>query len=192
MLYINYRKLQISVIFRGNRSLINGGDDVQDFETIYSTYFSQVYRYARSLTLDEQAAEDITAETFLRAMRALPGFRGECEIRVWLCRIAKNLWLTEQKKRARLTDDPDDSLTLLEDGRDFTETVADRDTTRSLHRALHRLDEPYREVFSLRVFAELPFADIGELFGHNAHWACVTYHRARTKLLEEMEELPHG
>lgn len=165
---------------------------MQDFETIYSTYFSQVYRYARSLTLDEQAAEDITAETFLRAMRALPGFRGECEIRVWLCRIAKNLWLTEQKKWGRFADDPEDALAALEDGRDFTDAVADRDTARVLHRALHRLDEPYREVFSLRVFAELPFDDIGELFGHNAHWACVTYHRARTKLLDEMEESSHG
>ncbi len=165
---------------------------MQDFETIYSTYFSQVYRYARSLTLDEQAAEDLTAETFLRAMRSLSAFRGECEIRVWLCRIAKNLWLNEQKKRGRLTDSPEETLAALSDGQDFTEAVADRDTARQLHRALHRLDEPYREVFSLRVFAELPFADIGELFGHNAHWACVTYHRARTKLLEEMEEIPNG
>ena len=165
---------------------------MQDFETIYSTYFSQVYRYARSLTPDEKTAEDITAETFLRAMRSLSSFRGECEIRVWLCRIAKNLWLTEQKKRGRLTDDGEDALDRLADSRNFTDAVIDRDTARQLHRALHRLDEPYREVFSLRVFAELPFADIGELFGHNAHWACVTYHRARTKLLEEMEEAPHG
>lgn len=169
-----------------------GGDDVQDFESIYATYFSQVYRYARSLTLDEQAADDITAETFLRAMQALPRFRGECEIRVWLCRIAKNIWLTEQKKRGRLVDDGEMVLDALPDSADPAEQTADRDTARSLHRALHRLDEPYREVFSLRVFAELPFTDIGELFGHNAHWACVTYHRACEKLRSEMEESTHG
>lgn len=165
---------------------------MQDFETIYSTYFDQVYRYTRSLTLDEQAAEDLTAETFLRAMRSLSSFRGECEIRVWLCRIAKNLWLTERKKQKRLTDSPEEALSGLDDGVDLAETVADRDTARLLHRALHRLEEPYREVFSLRVFAELPFDDIGQLFGHNAHWACVTYHRARTKLLKEMEATQNG
>lgn len=165
---------------------------MQDFAQIYAAYFSQVYRYARSLTMDEQTAEDITAETFLRAMRSLSAFRGECEIRVWLCRIAKNLYLTEQKKRARMSGSPEETLDTLSDGADFTEGIADRETARALHRALHALDEPYREVFSLRVFAELPFADIGELFGHNAHWACVTYHRARTKLLDEMEESSHG
>ena len=171
---------------------MSGGDDVQDFATIYETYFSHVYRYARSLTLDEQAADDITAETFLRAMQALPRFRGECDIRVWLCQIAKNIWLTEQKKRARLADDGESVLDVLPDSSDPAEEAADRDAARSLHRALHCLEEPYREVFSLRVFAELPFADIGELFGHNAHWACVTYHRACDKLRSEMEELSHG
>ena len=180
------------VIFRAERSLMNGGDDVQDFATIYETYFSQVYRYARSLTSDDQAADDITAETFLRAMQALPKFRGECEIRVWLCRIAKNIWLTEQKKRGRMADDGETVLEALPDGGDPAEQAADRDMARRLHRALHRIEEPYREVFSLRVFAELPFADIGELFGHNAHWACVTYHRACEKIRSEMEESTYG
>lgn len=163
---------------------------MHDFEQIYTDYFAQVYRYARSLTMDEQAAEDITAETFLRAMRSLSSFRGECEIRVWLCRIAKNLWLTEQKKRARMTDaPPDEAMAELTDGEDFTAALDDRQTAHQIHRALHRLDEPYREVFSLRVFGELSFADIGALFGHNAHWACVTYHRARAKIQDQLKEM---
>ncbi len=162
------------------------------FEQIYSDYITQVYRYALSLSGSEATAEDITAETFLRAMRALPSFRGECEIRVWLCHIAKNIYFDEARRSARFTDAPLDALDRLADEQDFTAAVADRDMARRIHRALHRLDEPWREVFSLRVFAELPFADIGELFGHNAHWACVTYHRAAEKLRQEMEDTPHG
>ena len=64
---------------------------MEDFESIYRDYFGDVFRYLRSLTLDESRAEDLTQETFLRAMRSLSSFRGECEVRVWLCRIAKNL-----------------------------------------------------------------------------------------------------
>ena len=64
------------------------------------------------------------------------------------------------------------------------ETLADRDTARQLHRLLHDLPEPYKEVFSLRIFGELSFAQIGELFGKTESWARVTYFRARHKLKE--------
>ncbi len=49
------------------------------------------------------------------------------------------------------------------------------------------MEEPYKEVFSLRVFGELPFEKIGKLFGKSAGWARVTYHRARMKVIEYME-----
>ena len=67
------------------------------------------------------------------------------------------------------------------------ETLADRDTARQLHRLLHDLPEPYKEVFSLRIFGELPFAQIGELFGKSESWARVTYFRARQKLKEGLD-----
>ena len=58
----------------------------------------------------------------------------------------------------------------------------DKDQAMAVHRVLHTLPEPYKEVFSLRVFGQLSFADIGSLFQRNANWACVTYHRARQKI----------
>ena len=58
----------------------------------------------------------------------------------------------------------------------------------AVHRVLHDLPEPYKEVFSLRVFGQLSFGDIGSLFGRTANWACVTYHRARQKIRDEMGE----
>ena len=61
---------------------------------------------------------------------------------------------------------------------------ADRDVEHRLDRLLHHLPEPYKEVFSLRTFGELPFAQIGELFGKTESWARVTYFRARQKLKE--------
>lgn len=58
----------------------------------------------------------------------------------------------------------------------------------AIHRVLHGLPEPYKEVFSLRVFGQLPFEDIRSLFGGTANWACVTYHRAKSKIQREMED----
>ena len=55
------------------------------------------------------------------------------------------------------------------------------------YRILHELPEPYKEVFSLRVFGQLSFRDIGELFGKTENWACVVYHRARAKIQSKTE-----
>lgn len=69
-------------------------------------------------------------------------------------------------------------------GGGIEEGFTDRDAARTLHRLLHQLPEPYKEVFSLRTFGELPFSQIGELFGKTESWARVTYFRARQKLKE--------
>lgn len=161
---------------------------MEDFESIYRDYFGDVFRYLRSLTLDESRAEDLTQETFLRAMRSLSSFRGECEVRVWLCRIAKNLWLNDRKKRSREGGELSEELP---DDADFIGAFTDRQTAMELHRILHRTEEPYKEVFSLRVFGEMSFRDIGELFGKSEHWACVTYHRARERIRRELDR-PKG
>ena len=162
---------------------------MNDFESIYRDYFGDVFRYLRCLTLDEHRAEELTEETFFRAMRTLSSFRGECEVRVWLCRIAKNLWLNEQKKQNRCAGELPEELA---DSTDFIEEFTDRETAMELHRILHRMEEPYKEIFSLRVFGEMSFRDIGELFGKSEHWACVTYHRARERLRRELYQQKGG
>ena len=159
------------------------------FENVYESYFNEVFRYAKSLTMDEPAAEELTEETFFRALRALPSFRGDCDIKVWLCRIAKNLWLTQQKKNARLHPG-EDVLEQVPDTQDFAEELGDKQAALRIHRLLHGMDEPYKEVFSLRVFGELSFREIGELFEKSEHWACVTYHRAKQKILAKMGGKP--
>ena len=64
--------------------------------------------------------------------------------------------------------------------------MADRDFSFRIHLALHDLEEPYREIFELRVFGELSFREIGAIFARTENWARVTYHRARLKLQERM------
>ena len=160
-----------------------------DFEEIYRRYFGDVYRYLLRLSGSETAAEDVTSETFLRAMQALPRFRGDCDVRVWLCRIARNTYFSTRR-------DPDNQP-MEEPGEERAgsapspeEETLRREEGLRLRQLLHGLEEPYREVFLWRHYGDLSFREIGQLFGKSENWACVTYHRARGKLRKEWEALP--
>ena len=131
---------------------------------------------------------ELAAETFYRAMVALPDFRGECAASTWLCQIARNTWTSLRRKEGRCQ--PLDDTAALPDSRDFAAAFEDKDLALRIHRLLHRLPEPYREVFLLRVLGELSFRDIGSLIEKGENWACVTYHRARKKIMEQMEGTP--
>ena len=161
---------------------MQGGEEVPDFEEIYRAYFADVYRYILALSRDAQTAEEVTQETFVRALTAIDGFRGQCQLRVRLCQIARNQYLTLCRERRKFAEEPGET-----GDRGIEEGFADRETARQLHVLLHALPEPYKEVFSLRTFGELPFAQIGELFGKTESWARVTYFRARQKLKEALE-----
>lgn len=157
-----------------------------EFETIYKQYFRDVERYLLALCRDAHLAEELTAQVFFQALKALPNFRGECDIRTWLCAMGKNTYLSYLRKE-RPTEDIAE-LRIPDPRQGIEECLQDKQQAMSIHRVLHTLPEPYKEVFSLRVFGQLSFGDIGNLFGKTANWACVTYHRARQKIRDEMEE----
>ena len=102
-----------------------------------------------------------------------------------MCAIARNLFLDEKRRSARHTAVPED---LPDPSKGIEALIADRDSSFRIHVALHAMEEPFREVFELRVFGELSFREVGEIFGRTENWARVTYHRARLKLQERMEK----
>jgi len=158
---------------------------VTEFQEVYDLYFRDVYRYSLSLCRNESIAEEITQETFYKALKKLDSFDGKCKISVWLCQIAKNTYISMCRKRKHLDTYTDTSL--LPDDANIEEQFADQETAFTIHKILHTLDEPYIEVFSLRTFGELSFKQIAQLFGKTEAWARVTYHRARLKIKEELE-----
>ena len=157
-----------------------------EFESIYRTYFTDVELYLRAICKDESLAEELTEQVFFQAMKALPKFRGDCDIRTWLCAMAKNSYLSHLRKQKPIETIED--LQIPDPYQRLEEQILDRDQAMAIHRALHDLPDPYKEVFSLRIFGQLSFGDIGSLFGRTANWACVTYHRARQKIKDQMEE----
>lgn len=148
-------------------------------------YYMRVFSYAMSLCRDRELAEELTQETFYRAFSRWNSFRGEADVFTWLCAVTKNLYTDEQRRQSRVEELPEE---LAAPGPGMEQAVSDRDRSFRIHLALHGLDEPYREVFELRVFGELSFREIGQIFGKTENWARVTYHRARLRLRERMGE----
>lgn len=154
-------------------------------EEAYDRYFTVVYKYLLSVSRDKDVAEELTQETFFKALQRIGGFRGECSIQVWLCQIAKNAYYDYLRKNKRLV--PSEALSEEAAPGSLELDFEKKETAGRLHRILHDLDEPYKEVFSLRTFGELSFKDISSLFGKSESWGKMTYLRAKRKIREAME-----
>ena len=156
----------------------------EKIEKLYETCYMRVFSYAMTLAGERTQAEEITQETFFRAFSKQSEFRGESDEVTWLCAIAKNYWLDEKRRGKRTEAMPEE---MTDDGTGPEQAAVDRDSSFRIHMALHQLEEPYREVFELRVFGELSFREIGMIFSKTENWARVTYHRARLTLQERMD-----
>jgi len=158
---------------------------VAEVEEVYQRYFKDVFLFVYSLCKDQHVAEDITSEAFMKALKSMDQFKGESDIRVWLCQIAKNTYFSHLRKKKRLVYQELQGEVPQEES--FEKKILSSETAMKVHEILHSLPEPYKEVFTLRVFAELSFKQIGQIFGKSENWACVTYHRARKKIQGRME-----
>jgi len=154
------------------------------FEKLFEAYYMRVYSYVLTMSQDSHLSEEIAQETFFRAYTAeKASFAGRSEEITWLCAIAKNLFYDEMRKRQKRAETDSD----IASGTELEKDVTDKALSFEIHRVLHELDEPYREVFELRVFGELSFKEIGIIFQKTENWARVTYHRAKLKIQERMD-----
>ena len=125
-----------------------GGDRVTDFEKLYNTYFNDVYLYIRRLSGDEHIAEEITSETFFKAMHSIDSFRGDCDVRVWLCQIAKNCYYTHIKKAGKVQETDFDAIQNIPDpAPGLAEQLIRKEEVQRIQKVLHDISEPYKEVF---------------------------------------------
>ncbi len=157
----------------------------REFDEIYRLYVGDVYRFLLRLSGDAGLAEELTQETMFRAFRSINKFDGGCKLSVWLCQIGKNCFYDRCRKDSRL----DFSAEIPEKPAPVNTELSfeDKETAKRIHIVLHGLDEPYKEVFTLRVFGELSYKDIGEVFGMSENWARVIYYRAKAKIIERIE-----
>ena len=156
---------------------------MENFDRIYYEYYSEVYKFVLTLCQNHTLAEEITQESFFKALKSIDSFNGNCKLSTWLCKIAKNTYYSYAKKHNRQVDYP---LDIILSDENIEDQFADKETAYTIYKVLHKLNEPYKEVFWLRIFGELSFAQIGALFEKTENWARVTYYRAKIMIKEEL------
>ena len=113
---------------------------MQDIEKVYEEYFETVYKYLFCLTHNSDLSEELTQETFYRAVKKINTFKEECKISVWLCQIAKNLWYDEIKKDKKIKKVSEEELEVFTTNENLEEIIVSNEEKMELYRKLQKLD----------------------------------------------------
>ena len=159
---------------------------MEEFEEVYRTYFTDVWRYLLKLTHDDSLAEEITAETFFRAMNAMHTFRKESSLKSWLCAIGRNIYYDQLRENRKYADMTDTAMMRIPDPAVSEEEAKQKREVQEILEHAAKLKEPYRTVFLLRYVNQDSFRSIASRYGKTENWACVTCHRAKEMVKKEM------
>jgi RNA polymerase sigma-70 factor (ECF subfamily) len=151
-----------------------------DFEVLYRRHARDVYRFALFLTGKREEADDITAETFVRAWTAPEPIRVGT-VKAYLFMIARNLHRSGLRQRNRHVDLHDD---LRDPSRDPEAIAAERHELFRITQAIQTLPEADRAALLMRAQDDMPYEEIAAVLGITVAAAKVKVHRARVKLNE--------
>lgn len=155
---------------------------MQNLEEVYKDNYDLVYKYLLTLSHDEYLSEELTQETFYRAVKNINKFKGDSKISTWLCTIAKNLWIDEVKKSKKFKEIDKSPIKISLDD----EILADENKIR-LFKEIQKLNVDMRDVMYLRLTGELTFKEISEIMNKTENWARITFYRGKEKLKEVNE-----
>lgn len=155
---------------------------MQNMEEIYKEYFKTVNKYLFCLTHNDDISEELTQETFCRAVKKINTYKGECKISVWLCQIAKNLWYDKCRRDKRLVHIEESELFNLQALNNIEEEIISKEEKMLLKDKIQKLDKKTREVIYLRIVGELSFKEIGVIMDKTENWARVTFYRGKNKM----------
>lgn len=157
-----------------------------NFSIIYEQYVLKVYRFLLALTENETQAEELTQQTFYKALLHIDRFEERCSLYTWLCQIGKNEWFLECRRKKPVSFE---TVGEMPDENSLEENLIQKEQLAAAKRSLLRLPEPYRDVLILRIYGDLPFAEIAASFQKSESWAKVTFLRGKEKLKKKMEEM---
>lgn len=158
---------------------------MQDIEKIYEEYFETVNKYLFCLTRNDNLAEELTQETFYRAVKKIDTYKGDCKMSVWLCQIAKNLWYDQCRRKKVSTNIEKNEIFNEQYINSTEEKIIKNEEKVELYKKMQQLDEKTREVIYLRITGELSFKEIGNILNKTENWARVTFYRGKNQLKED-------
>ena len=156
---------------------------MQSIEKVYKEYFETVNKYLFCLTRNNDISEELTQETFYKAVKKINTYKGDCKMSVWLCQIAKNLLFDYYRKNKRILN-MEENLFNIQDIDTAEEKVIANEEKISLYKKMQKLDEKTREVLYLRITGELSFKEIATILNKTENWARVTFYRGKNHLKE--------
>lgn len=160
------------------------------FRGIVDAYTERLYWHVRRFLCSHEDTNDLLQDIFIKIWSALPSFRGEARLYTWIYRIATNEvlnYLRRQKFKALLS--LDSVSASLERKIDEDAGFNGDELQRELHKAIQRLPEKQRIVFSLRYFDEMKYEDISEITGTSVGALKASYHHAYSKIKNELQRL---
>lgn len=160
-------------------------ENVTQILNIYSDY---VYKYLFCLTHDYNLTEELTQETMYRAIKNINKLRDESKIEAWLCKIAKNLWLQELKKKRKTIEINENDLNNVQDKENIEETFMEKEDKKFLYDVIEKFKDDDKELIYLRLIDNLKFKEIANLTGKTETWARVTYYRLKQQIIKEVKE----
>ena len=163
---------------------------MKDFEKIYESYYKRVFLFLLRLTGDDMLAEELTQETFYQAFLSLHRFKGGSSMNTWLDAIAKHAYFKYLKKN-RLGIDSIDIQSIVEtycaqEG-DIEDAVYRKHVREAVRVIINKVPPKYRDAVILRIYADLPFSQVGKVMNISENSAKVLYHRAKKMLKEELK-----
>jgi len=160
-------------------------------EEMYQKNAKTVYHYLLSLCHDQNLAEDLTQETFLRAYQSLERYDGSCKLSTWLCQIGKHLYYQHlAKHKHEIPAEPAEKPAPKETAPE--EAVLKRLELMDVLKEMQNLPDQMREVIYLRTMADLSFREIGEILGRSENWARVNFYRGKEHLLKAAGRQPQN
>lgn len=135
----------------------------EDMESIYLEYFDIVYKYLYCLTRNSDIAEELTQETFYKAILKIHTFKNQSKISTWLCQIAKNLWYNELKRNKKIDISNDEILVTITSNENIESNFIKTEEQKELMSKINSLDDMTRKVMYFRIYGNLNFKEIADI-----------------------------
>lgn len=161
---------------------------MKNLTEIYIELRDPIFGYLLRLSGDYNLAEELTQDTFYRALLSLPKFREESSVKTWLYAIARNTYLNWLRKNHSkgivFTSFDEEFLSPNDSHTDPAEQLLEKERRLIFNKSLYILPETYRTVIIFREIEELSYREIANILGKTENWARVTFFRAKQKLKE--------
>ena len=155
---------------------------------LYEAYESYVFKYLYGLTLNYHVAEELTQETFFQILKSFYSFRGDCHVKTWIYKIARNVYYQWCRKKSLPMVQLEEELFDIPDHTCPEEILERKEKNKSIKKALMEISEKYREVIWLRDWQELSYEEIAAVTNRPVSWVKVNIHRGRLEFKKSYKE----